>query len=295
MMSEPCWIKSLHSNNSVLTSIRHFMGRTNYQVFFLLLCFMFSADTLCLMAKKEKDKYKLVFHDEFNLPDGSQPDSTVWSRCRRYNSIWNRWVSSSRDVVYIKGGKLVCRAIPNTTEKGDTAKMLTGAIWTRNKYSFKYGRVMVRMRTNLLEGNFPAAWLGRQQKEGMKAPYGEIDIVEMFGCKNESNHNIHTQLTIDNPKHGQRNSFRHDVDVTKWHVYGIEWTPQYVKWLVDNDVVGIYYKTTDKNLLQKYQWTFDDNFFILLNQSVGNGAHGMKEDITKVYETEFDWVRVYQK
>lgn len=273
------------------------MKHENYMLslFLLAFCLLLSADTLQMQAKKKpKQKYRLVFHDEFNLPDGSQPDSTVWSRCRRYNSIWNRWISDSKDVVFIKDGKLVCRAIPNIMEKGDTAKMLTGAIWTRNKYSFKYGRLLVRMKTNLLSGNFPAAWLGRQQKDGGKAPYGEIDVVEMFGNKNESNHNIHTQLTIDNPKHGLRNSFRHDVDVTKWHVYGIEWTPKYVKWLVDDEVVGIYLKSSDKNLLQEYQWTFDDNFFILLNQSVGNGAHGMKEDVTKVYETEFDWIRVYQ-
>lgn len=262
----------------------------------LLLFIILSSDSSRTQAKKKIDaKYKLVFRDEFNLPDGSQPDSTVWSRCRRYDSMWNRWISSSEDVVYIKNGKLVCRAIPNTIEKGDTAKMLTGAIWTRDKYSFRYGRLFVRMKTNVMEGNFPAAWLGRQQKKDRKAPYGEIDIVEMFGSKKESNHNIHTQLTINNPKHGLKNSFKHQVDVTKWHVYGIEWTPKYVKWFVDGELVGAYYKLMDKELQRNNQWTFDDNFFILLNQSVGNGAHGMKEDVTKIYKTEFDWIRVYQK
>ena len=246
-------------------------------------------------SPEEDDKYVLVFSDEFNLPNGSQPDSAKWSRCQRYDSQWNRWITSSKDVVFIKNGTLVCRAIPNTKEKSDTAKMLTGAIWTRNKYAFQYGRLLVRMKTNVITGNFPAAWLGRQQKDGKRAPYGEIDVVEMFGSKNEANHNIHTQYTLDNPKHGLRTSFKHKVDVTKWHVYGIEWTPEYVKWLVDGKLVGIYYKSSDKELLQKHQWTFDDKFFILLNQSVGNGAHGMIPDITKIYETKFDWIRVYQK
>lgn len=80
--------------------------------------------------EKTKDSYKLVFCDEFNLSDGAQPDTAIWSRCQRYNSQWNRWVSDSKDVIYIKRGKLVCRAIPNSNEKGDTAKMLTGAIVT---------------------------------------------------------------------------------------------------------------------------------------------------------------------
>ena len=260
-----------------------------------LLILGLAGDTFQTQAKKNDVRYKLVFRDEFNLPDGSQPDSTIWSRCQRYGSLWNRWISTSKDVVFIKNGKLVCRAIPNITEKNDTAKMLTGAIWTRDKYAFKYGRLLVRMRTNVIDGNFPAVWLGRQQKSGAKSPYGEIDVVEMFGSKKESNHNIHTQLTIDNPRHGQKNSFKHKVDVTKWHVYGIEWTPEYVKWLVDDETVGIYYKSPDKEMLQKHQWTFDDRFFILMNQSVGNGVHDMKQDITKTYETQFDWIRVYQK
>ncbi len=243
----------------------------------------------------ETPAYRLVFSDEFNQPNGSQPDSTKWSRCQRYSSLWNRWVSDSKDVVYIQGGKLVCRAIPNTKLKTDTASMLTGAIWTKDKYSFKYGKLLVRMKTNVIDGNFPAAWLGRQQKSGNKAPYGEIDVVEMFGKKKISNHNIHTQYTLDNPRHGLRNSFTHKVDVTKWHVYGIEWTPTYVKWTVDDEEVGAYYKSESKTLLQKNQWTFDDNFFILLNQSVGNGVHDMKQDIHKVYETKFDWIKVYQR
>lgn len=241
------------------------------------------------------DGYRLVFCDEFNLPNGSQPDSSKWSRCKRNDSQWNRWISDSKDVVYIKDGKLVCRAIPNRKESNDTAQMLTGAIWTKDKYSFKYGRLLVRMKTNIHQGNFPAVWLGRQQPIGHKAPYGEIDVVEMFGNKRQSNHNIHTQLTIDNPRHGLRNSFSHNVDVSKWHVYGIEWTPEYVQWTVDSEVVGVFFKSKDETLLQKHQWTFDDRFFILVNQSVGNGAHGMVPDVNYVYETQFDWVRVYQK
>lgn len=34
--------------------------------------------------------------------------------------------------------------------------MLTGAIWTRNKYAFQYGRLLVRMKTKTL---LPAIFL----------------------------------------------------------------------------------------------------------------------------------------
>ena len=64
-------------------------------------------------------EYKLVFFDDFNLPNGSQPDSVKWKRAKRTNSLWSRWISDNEEVVFIRNGKLVCRAIPNRKEKND--------------------------------------------------------------------------------------------------------------------------------------------------------------------------------
>ena len=64
-------------------------------------------------------RYQLVFSDEFDLKDGAQPNPKVWQRSVRGTSRWNRWISKSSDVVFIRDGKLVCRAIPNTSERGD--------------------------------------------------------------------------------------------------------------------------------------------------------------------------------
>ena len=46
--------------------------------------------------------------------------------------------------------------------------------------------------------------------------------------------------------------------------------------------------------LSKGQWPFDKAFFIILNQSVGNGSWAANADVSHTYETLFDWVRVYQ-
>lgn len=242
-----------------------------------------------------KNEYTLVFSDEFNLTNGSQPNSKYWSRAERNASDWAHWISDSKDVVYIKNGCLVCLAKPNRSEKSDTARMLTGAIWSKHKYSFKYGKLEVRMKTNAHQGNFPAVWMGRERPEGTSVPYGEIDVVETFGTKKVSNHAAHTQFTQDNANHGQKRMFTKSVDVTKWHVYGIIWTPESITWTVDGSVVGTYNKPTDKNLLKKNAWTFDNPFYILMNQSVGNGHHGLKPDYNYTYKTQFDWIRVYQK
>jgi len=258
---------------------------------FILLVF-FVGDVPSVKAQEQNEEWQLVFSDEFNQKNGSQPDPAKWNRHMRYKGTWSRWISDSPDVVYIKNGSLVCRAIPNKKELADTAKMLTGAVNTKGKFEFQYGKVEVRMKTNMKEGSFPAAWMA---KNNHLDQYGEIDIVENFGKKVGATHAIHSQLTFNNAKHGQKNSFREDIDATKWHVYGMEWAPTYVRWFVDGTQVAYFEKSKDPELLKKGQWTFDYPFFLILNQSVGNGEYGNYGNTKKRYETRFDWIRVYQK
>ena len=259
----------------------------------VLALFAFAADSVKVNA--QEIEWKLVFSDEFNLPNGSQPDPAIWNRAQRNSSQWARWNSNSDKVVYIKNGCLVCRAIPNRWEPSDTAKMLTGGVNTMGKFEFQYGKVEVRMKTNFIPGNFPAAWLFKthSQRDDL---YGEIDIVEVFSNQKKSSHTIHSQYTQNHPRHGMKNTFNKSVDVRKWHVYGIEWTPDHVLWTVDGDVTGCYVKPKDKELIDKGAWTFDFPFFIILNQAVGNGHWDALPypDTRKTFETRFDWVRVYQ-
>ena len=239
------------------------------------------------------DGYKLIFSDEFNLPDGSQPDSTKWKRCRRNPSRWARWISDSKDVVYIKNGKLVCRAIPNKDLKADTAQMLTGAIETMGVFEMKYGKVEVRMRTNAKIGNSPAAWIRNDQRRYKL--YSEIDIMESFGKKKEVFHTIHSEYTVNNPKHGEKNLFKSKTNVTKWHIYGIIWTPTEVIWTIDGKETGRYHKSSSSTLLAKHQWTFNQPMFLRLNQSLVYGSVEQNLDTKTTFVTEFDWIRVYQK
>lgn len=240
------------------------------------------------------DQYELVFSDEFNLPDGSQPDTAKWISCRRYAGHWSRWISDSHDVAYIKNGHLVCRAIPNLTVHSDTAKMLTGAIETRGKFSFQYGKIEVRMRTNVEQGNFPAAWLVPTYEDGDKR-YGEIDIVEMFGNQQSSFHTIHTHRSYILKKE-RATSFKRRVKINRWHVYGVVWTADLIVWTIDGKKVGEYRRNKTKLMEDEGQWTFDRLFFIRLNQSVGDGSsEPMTPHTDKTYETQFDWVRVYKR
>ena len=190
-------------------------------------------------GKVDDSGYKLVFADEFDMPDGSQPDSSVWSRSRRYWSTWNRWISNSKDVVYIKDGCLVCRAIPNRKEKADTAAMLTGAVETAGKFSFKYGKVECRMRVKRHRGSFPALWLMPQPPAPDHPNGGEIDIFETIDKENVAYQTVHSNWTLTLKKNREPlNAFRVPTSVSKWHVYGLEWDERKLVWTIDGRVVA---------------------------------------------------------
>jgi len=56
----------------------------------------------------------------------------------------------------------------------------------------------------------------------------------------------------------------------------------------------LYIKSDVPVMLEEGQWSFDRFFFIILNQSVGYG-NWHAPDPHATYETEFDWVRIYQR
>ena len=242
---------------------------------------------------RDKGKYVLVFRDEFNLPDGSQPDTAIWNRAPRANNMWAKWNSDSKKVAFIRKGKLVCRAIPNTNPN-DTARMLTGAVFTKYKFAFQYGRIEVKMRTNLRKGNFPAAWL-MVKNPGNPYRYGEMDLIEYFGDEGIARQTMHSHRTAILKKNDQKTVFMtKSIDRGQWHVYGLEWTPQALTTFIDGKVTGCYPKSDDPVKLQEGQWSFDGSFFLILNQSLGYG-NWHEPDYGATYETEFDWVRIYQK
>ena len=86
------------------------------------------------------------------------------------------------------------------------------------------------------------------------------------------------------------------MSVEDWHIYSLEWTDSELRWFVDGKQVFKYSKKTDDaQALEQGQWPFDKKFYIILNQSVGNGSWASNYDKDFEYETLFDWVRVYQK
>ena len=242
----------------------------------------------------ENAEYELVFSDEFNLPDGSRPDATKWISCERQGATWNRWLADRPEVYFIKDGKLACRAIPNPYQDEDPVPMITGGVKSQGKFAFTYGKVECRALSNPWIGNFPAIWMMPADNSKGWPNAGEIDIWEVIDTDERSYHTIHSNWTY-NLHQGPQSSFNTPVKLDRYHTYGLEWDETSLKWYVDGKLVGTYNKSTDSKALNQGQWPFNKHFYLILNQSVGNGAWAANADVNHVYETTFDWIRVYQK
>ncbi|MBR1732420.1 MAG: glycoside hydrolase family 16 protein, partial [Alloprevotella sp.] len=241
-------------------------------------------------------EYQLVFNDEFEQPDGSQPDPEKWSSSARRNAVWNRFVADDDRVVFIEDGALVCRAIRNPDRSTDDVAMLTGSRETQGKFSFTYGKVEVRLKTLRHRGNFPAAWMMPEPPAEGWPNGGEIDIFETIDDQDRAWHTVHSNWTHNlGYKNNPASTFNEPCTVEDWHVYGLEWTEDEIKWTVDGKQVGYYFKAPGQSALDQGQWPFNHPFYIILNQSVGNGSWAAMYDEDFTYETRFDYVRVYQK
>ena len=246
--------------------------------------------------REEGSEWCLVFSDEFNAADYSQPVADKWMRCQRQGATWNRWLSDSEEVIYLEDGDLVARAIPNPDKTNDPVDMITGGIKSMGRFGFTYGYVEARIYNNLWRGNFPAFWMMPEDQSAGWPDCGEIDIWEVIDTENRSYHTIHSNWTYDlGYKNNPQSSFNTSCSYDRYHTYGLAWDATTLIWYLDGKEVGRYAKSTNQSHLDQGQWPFDKHFHLILNQSVGNGSWAANADITHTYETRFDWVRVYQK
>lgn len=252
-------------------------------------------------AKFEADgteEYKLRFADEFDGKDYSLPNAGVWHNCTRESPTWKRFTAQTAEgqqkTAFIRDGKLVTRCIKNTIAEEGDVEMISGAIESSDKMYFTYGRVEGRLRTTPHVGNFPAFWLMPQDNSAGWPNAGEIDIWEQIDTENKTYHTVHTHCTYDLHL-ALPNSGSTYTNAADYHVITLDWTPELLTWYVDGTKAFSYAKTKQSFLLEKGQWPYDKPFYLILNQSVGNGSWAKNCDVNFEYETLFDYVRLYQK
>lgn len=270
-----------------------------------------------LYDESETSEWTKVWGDEFN---SGKLDGKRWQYQPRAGSTWNRFVAQTS-----RGRKLVntfedgyynshCFATPAESASTEGQPMISGAIMSQGRFSITYGKIEARIKTTPHTGNFPAFWMMPAYSEladlGLNGwpRDGEIDIWEQIDAQDRSHHTVHSGWTGWNnychweaPKvYSPASSGNVWCDANLWHVYALEWDADELRWFVDGKQVFSYRNQhysepgSDK-YIEKVTWPFDKNFYIILNQSVGNGSWAANVDESFHYLTLFDYVRVYQK
>lgn len=157
---------------------------------------------------------------------------------------------------------------------------------TQGLQNFTYGKIEARIKAPVGQGIWPAFWmLGKNITEVGWAKCGEIDILEHVSNSPTIHGTIHW---YDNKNVNYGGST--PCDVTKWHVYGIEWDAKAIKWFLDGK------KYHEASILNNVNSTdeFHLPFFIILNLAVGGNWPGPPNSTTLFPDTLFvDYVRVY--
>lgn len=261
-----------------------------------------------LFEEQADSEWTKVWGDEFN---SGKMDSKRWSYHPRWGTnTWNRFIAETtaaqKHVNLFEDGCYhpYCVKTPDEMNTGaDKGKeMISGAIYSAGKFTFHYGHIEARVKTNPHTGNFPAFWLmPKSNAEGGWPNSGEIDIWEQINAANQAHSTIHSawgNQTKGAP--GQvspKKTNAYNCDATQWHVYALEWDENELRFYVD----GVHHFTyankhySDSKYTEKECWPFYKDFYIILNQSVGRGDWAANPDVNFEYNTKFDYVRVYKK
>ncbi len=240
----------------------------------------------------EEGTMYLAFSDEFN---GTTVDRDKWSTRPRATSTWNRFITDDPRLTFVQDGSLVCLAHRNDILPEDDAPMLTGMVQSANSYGMIHGYVEARVLTKPHSGNFPAFWMMPIGHPGGWPVCGEIDIWEMINTQHRTYHTVHSNWTVNlgnksNPTSSANKGYQQD----EWHTYGLLKQANKLTWYVDGTEVFSYAKSQNADHLEQGQWPYEKPFYIIMNQSVGDGSWASNYDASFVYETRFDWVRAYE-
>lgn len=164
---------------------------------------------------------------------------------------------------------------------------------SRDKKTFRYGRIEARLKLPQTQGIWPAFWMLGNNLGSVGWPQsGEIDIMEHVGYEPTTTHGaLHGPGYSGNTPFMGTHNLGEYVDVN-YHVHAVEWDANGIRWFRDN----IQFYSVTRAQVQNYgAWVFDNPFFLLLNVAVGGNWPG-SPDASSVFPQRMyvDYVRVYQ-
>jgi beta-glucanase (GH16 family) len=239
-------------------------------------------------AQQSAPKIDTVFFEDFNE---KTLDRTKWNievTGNTVNDEQEAYVDSAATLYLVKGaaaegaknGALVIKAIYHpgyTSKENKKYDFLSGRINTQNKMEFTYGTASCRMKMSGGAGLWPAFWaLGN----GRWPDCGEIDMMETVGDPTWFSNALHGPGYFGNTPLTYRYHFLPATDVTKWHIYSVDWTANSLVFKID----GMVTYTVTRAMIEHYgRYAFDNAKFIILNFALGGGYPGGVNKIKSPY------------
>ena len=260
--------------------------------------------------------WTLHWNDEFN---GTQLDRAKWTvdvghflgnNCNipGWGNGEAQYYADDAANVFVQNGNLNLVAFPQrryiTCQGGGAwVDYASGKVHTRDKFSWKYGRIDFRAKLPAVNGAWPALWMMPQSDVyGGWAASGEIDVMEAMGrIPNRTSGAIHFggAWPANTYLHGET-ALENDGRIDEFNVYTLIWTQDSLKWYVNGlnfFKVGHnqWHTTTVSSNTNPYA-PFDQEFYIIMNLALGGwfdpGANLNPADFPAT--KQIDYVRVYK-
>jgi len=260
----------------------------------------------------DTSKRGVVFFDDFS---GSALDTTKWNVEKtgmHFNNELQGYVDSTATLFFINGsaegaenGALVLQpqfAPGFVTKDGQKFDFISSRINTKSKVEFSYGSVAARIKLTEGSGLWPAWWM---LGTGNWPETGEIDIMEYTGEKDWASTAVHGKGYSGDAGLVNKLYFPDNNNVTNWHTYAVDWTPDSMIFKFD----GVPMFRVTKSMTRFFgEWAFDNPKYLILNFAVGGvypfKINGVKEPYYGLPVSTFqsiknkqskmlvDWVRI---
>ncbi len=258
----------------------------------------------------------VVFFDDFSTP---VLDSTKWNIEKtgmHFNNELQAYVDSAATLFVVNGsaaqgaknGALVLQPQYSPgfiTEDKQKFNFISSRINTKNKVEFTYGTAAARIKLTEGAGLWPAWWM---LGNGNWPETGEIDIMEYIGEKDWASAAVHGKGYSGDAGLADKLYFDENNDVTNWHIYAVEWSPDSLVFKFD----GITVLRVTKPMASFFgEWAFDTPKFLILNFAVGgvypykiNGInkpyYGLSQSTLQAIQNKeskmlVDWVKITKR
>ena len=250
----------------------------------------------------KKGNRTLVWYDEF--------DATTLD-----NQSWNFEQSMSNpDVTYsnnTENVKIANNNLQMNVTRDSNGYVLSQGISTQNTMSFKYGYLEMRAKVPFSHGAWPSLWAKsapsfHEESVGWGA---EVDIFEVFSNETTLYPNIHKYGHNNGPHYNIQDTtyksngytFADTATANDYHIYGFEWTEDYMKFYVDGALYQTYDFANDfapdlpgMDGYREYIYLIINNEIFTQNSKWKPYAGCEITDSDPLPEYKIDYIRLYQ-